>query len=110
MSDVSAAAVSPALFAEIAVEIKVGEISLGELSFAAAILSMMRAENLYRLERIAADCELASPIAHQIILDERRFAGLVAEAHRMFKRMIPHQVEILAMIEAGENKRSVANG
>jgi hypothetical protein len=88
-------------FAAIAVELHIGQNKLSELSFAAAILCMMRQDNLYNLERVAIECGISSLIARDIILDEQRFVGLIAEAHRLFKAMIPHEREMLQLIERG---------
>lgn len=88
-------------FAAIAVELRIGELKVAELSFAAAILSMIRADNLYNLERVAIECGIESHIARQIILDERRFTALIADADRLFKTMIPHEAAIRAIITKG---------
>jgi hypothetical protein len=88
-------------FADIAVELRIAERSFAELSFAAAILSVMRADNLYRLERVANEIGLDSGVARKIILDEQRCAALIAEAHRLFKAMIPHEDRITAIIAGG---------
>lgn len=86
-------------FAAIAVELNVAKAHFGELSFAAAILSMMRADNIYKLERLAAECGITPAVAQSIILDEKRFASLIAEAHRKFKAMIPFEDEIRKLME-----------
>jgi hypothetical protein len=86
-------------FAAIAVELKLGENSLGQISFAAAILCMIRTDNLYNLNRIAVGCGIESKIARDIILNETRFVGLIAEAHRLFKAMIPHEAKIMQMLD-----------
>lgn len=87
-------------FAEIAVEIRLGELALAELSFAAAVLSLMRADQLYRLERLAADIGLTPEVARGIVLNEQKCSALIAEAHRLFKSMIPHEETIRAIIAA----------
>lgn len=90
-------------FAEIAVEIRVGQLSIAEMSFAAAILCMIRTDNLYRLERIAIDCGIESQVARDIILDEKRLSALIAEGHRLFKAMIPHEAAIRRLIASNND-------
>jgi hypothetical protein len=92
-----------ASFAAVAVELRVAESAIAEMSFAAAILSIMRADNLYRLERTAAEISLDPAVARSIVLNERRFASLIAEAHRLFKSMIPLEAEIRALIARHHN-------
>lgn len=86
-------------FAAIAVELHVGQTTMAELSFAAAILCMMRQDNLYNLERVAIECGIESQVARSIILDEKRFTSLIAEAHRLFKKAIPHERYIRAILD-----------
>lgn len=85
-------------FAAIAVELHVAKTTFADMSLAAAIFAMLRNGHLEQLERVAADCGIKSHAVHDMLLDEKRLAALLAEAHRLFKAMIPLEGEIMTMI------------
>lgn len=85
-------------FAAIAVELHVGKSTFAELSMAAAILAILRNGHLETLEKLAADCDIKSHVVHDLLLDERRLSALIAEAHRLFKTMAPHEATIRQLI------------
>lgn len=86
-------------FAAIAVELHVAKSTFADMALAAAIFAMLRNGHLEQLERVAADCGIKSHTVHDLLLDEKRLSSLVAEAHRLFKRMVPIEGQVRALIE-----------
>lgn len=87
----------PLNFAEIAVELRLCELGVDEISFAIHLEALVATKYLEALRHLAARIELSPSITERILNDYQRRADALGAAHRLLKAWIPHEARLLAL-------------
>lgn len=86
--------------ADIAVELRLAELELPQLSYATLLEAMVRHQKSRGLEELAARIGIDREVARRIVHDANRRIDLIGAAHLTFKALIPHEAELHRLLIA----------
>lgn len=87
-------------FAEIAVELSIAQqdVDFAELAWSMWMQSTYSADRAAKLEVLAARIGLSSDATAHVMAAERTHRDRIAEAHDLFRRLIPYEAEVRALL------------
>jgi hypothetical protein len=95
-------------FAAIAVELRLSELSMTELSFALLLEAYYCQKSFAALEQLGIKSGLPIDTVRRVLLDPRERVRLIAESHQVIKALIPHEAAVKQLIEQGQDKSPAA--
>lgn len=95
-------------FAHIAVGLAVaqseGHADFAELAWASWVQAAFAADRAISCEVLAARIGLSEDATAHLLAAERKHRERIAEAHQLFKRLIPHEAEVRAILSRAERE------
>lgn len=87
-------------FAEIAVELSIAQqdVDFAELAWSTWMQSTYSADRAAKLEVLSARIGLSVDATAHVMAAERTHRDRIAEAHDLFRRLIPHEAKVRAML------------